>query len=253
MPFLVKDIIFDLFGHHDKSVDTNKDAQGKGTLERFNELIGDDIDVNILPNAINVIDNTLVPKTALDKFIPYLEFVLGQPVNIGADLPTRRKILGFILRFYQIKGTTKSYSLLLGMLGFAVVITEHFSKFGFDSPTTFDSDERTFDSACPTCSDYSVALTSGQTITPELLDAIFNVLEFNEPINAKLREITHNGTFLVQEIISIFVDGNGDLIYNNQFDPTLILTIDQNGDLIISGDNASKYSINDDGDLIYTI
>ena len=68
-----------------------------------------------------------------------------------------------------------------------------------------------------------------------------------------MASITYNDCPLVQIIISVYVNDNGDLVYNNDYDPELVLTLDNNGDLIVDGPNANKYTINSNGDLIFTI
>ena len=50
----------------------------------------------------------------------------------------------------------------------------------------------------------------------------------------------------------MFIDENGDLVFYNELDPELELSINEFGELIVSGPNASQYSIIN-GYLIYTL
>ena len=247
--FKLKDFIFSLFTPWDKRIDVNKDSEGKGTMERYNEILGMQADEDIIPFIDNMIDNTLVPDTMLDKFIPYLESMVGLDPLID-DLTIRRQVLKNILRIYKVKGTKKSYEIVFKLLGFdSIEIIEQDISFGFDSPLTLDDVNRVFDDgSCYTCGFYTINLTGTAAFTEDLSKAIRNAIKLVEPINARLLEITYNG--IVTNIISIFVDERGDLIYTAVNDIRLLL--DARGDLIISGSSASKYSIDANGNMIYT-
>ena len=111
-----------------------------------------------------------------------------------------------------------------------------------------------FDNACPICSTFDITLTGGPTITDDLQLSFFRIINFLEPINAKLGILLYNGFEVVFGIIfDIFIDGpSGILKYEKGIDTTIDFTIDSNGHLIIDGDTANNYSINSDGHLIYT-
>lgn len=254
--FTLKDKIFGYFGKEEAATDTYKDVDGKGLLQRYNEAIAEDFDEEFVILVENMVENTVDPLTALEKFLPYLEEQFGVGMALTDDLVLRRKILRYINRFNSIKGTKLSYELLFALIGVTVVITEHFDYFTLDDAVaTLDDDARTLDSSvcAQHCTDYSLELTGAGGLTPELVNRILSVIEVNEPINADLREVTYNGGPVVQEIINIFVSADGDLQYTNVYDPDLILYINSHGDLIIAGGNASKYSIDEDGNLIFTV
>lgn len=190
--FSVETSIFKLFGTYDKRTDINIDVNGKGTLERFNELVGYDIDTNLLPFIDNLLANVYVPKTAFNSFIAYLETGFGVQLFFDQTITTRRAILGVIQRINSIRGTRRAYTLLFGMLGLSIVLTESFIVYGFDSPVTFDDDDRVFDSStCPACTSYSLDITGPGVVTP-FLPAIRSIIAYNEPINALLRGLTYN-------------------------------------------------------------
>lgn len=267
--FLLKNIIFKLFGSIEKINDTYKDQENKGIFERYNESLAEDYDAEIGDKLNNLVGLTIDPRTAESKFIVYLEQLMGVNAGLFPEEDRRRKFLQLVNNIYQIKGTIRSYQTMLKWLGFTnVYIIEHDKSGGFDSSETFDSSRRTFDSSdsgCG-CAEYSIQLEGDVLSTDTLISQIFNIIEFNEPITAKLRSLTFNGKFLTQKKINIRVsDGTdgyraGDLIYDNSFDPSLILRIATKedeptyleGDLIISGQNANKYRLTSNGDLIYT-
>jgi hypothetical protein len=182
----------------DKRVDNNKDVNGKGTLERFNETIGKDLDENIVPLIENLLEYIYEHETAYDRYVPYMESMFGFKrgnwnLYFTNDLTVRRKVLKYIQPWHNLRGTERLYHILFGMLGLTLVLVENPAGYGFDSPVTFDDTERRFDSTCPTCSSYTMALTGTVPMTPELLRALESIVEFNEPINAQLISLTYNG------------------------------------------------------------
>ncbi len=196
---LFVDKIFTYFSRYEKSSDPNKDVNGKGTLERYNEIVGVDIDENLIPFIENLVKNVLEPQKCFANFVAVGEADMGVDLLLQDNLTYRRAILSVVSKLYQIKGTLKGYYTLFGKLGWSVVITEFFDDEGFDSPFLFDDFLRTFDmSQCPGCSDYSLAITtpSGNPPTSSELAAVYSIIAFNEPINARLRTLTFNGSTL---------------------------------------------------------
>lgn len=251
MAFLLQTKIFGYFGRDIKIRDEPKNAQGKGVLERYNEVMGLEYDVYYSEFLDNLIDNTMVPQEVLEKFIPYLEEMLGGLQFTGTTIAIRRKILKFAIRLYEIKGTKKSYDLIYRLLGFnSVTITEHQAEFTFDSPTTFDDLFRKFDSKCPPCSDYTINVYGDADLTNELHKMIFRAAELCEPINAHIRAVFYNDVLLIaDDLPSIFVDGEGDLIYDDVASPDIVFTMDDEGNLIV---NTPGFDINEEGDIIFT-
>lgn len=201
--------LFSRFFHRsDKQSDPNKDINGKGTLERYNQIIAKDIDENITPFIENIFDNLVVPFLMLDKYIPDREQSLGNDyLFLSFDPMMRKRIIKHWHRYVAIRGTIPGYQVLFAMLGITAVITEVWDTGGFDSATEFDSDIRpTFDNGrCQPCSPYTIDLT-GPTITPELYQAIWSIIQFNEPINADLESITYNSVPLFPLVANWFYE-----------------------------------------------
>lgn len=253
MAYKLKDRIFGYFGNYDKQTDTYKDVNKKGINQRYHESLGEDFDVYVLPFLDKLLDNTINPRTTQDKFVAYLEAMIGNIVIVKNTAQHRKKIIELSNRIYEIKGTLKSYRVMLMMLGFTgVVIEEIYKTYGFDSAVTLDDPERFFDMGCLPCSEYNLRLSGGVVINDELRKTIYRIDEFLAPINAIRKDIFINGTSILYQLIDIFIDANGDLIYNNANDPSLVLEL-RGGDLIVSGPNASKYFINAKGDLIFIV
>lgn len=247
MGFNLKDTIFGYFTRYEKDSDPYKDSMGKGTLERFNEMLAEDLDLRLLPLIKGILDNTIVPDTMLDKFIPYLESMLGLEPLVD-DLVTRRKILKNIVSIYKVKGTLRSYQILFRLLGFDTVEIKELSFLqGFDSSLTFDDDSRRFDdSNCQPCTYYNLHLTGNFPNIENLYGLIIKAVALIEPINAKLRNVIYNQNVIT---FSIFVEQNGDLIYDRvPSDPTDFSLLN-NGNLLVQSVEAQKFNINK-GDLL---
>lgn len=232
-----KDTIFTLFPSRDKHEDINKDVDQKGTLERYNEVVGLCIDDELGTLIDNLVDNTRAVDTCEAKFIPYLESRTGSTIGSAfyATEAYRRAILKHVMKWYRIKGTKRLLRILLGMLGLQVVITENHTTPGLDSPITFDDSERVFDGKCNTCTTYGLALTGVPvTMTPTVFSAMIAILKFNTPISAHLTACSYNGAPAVTQIVDITVAASGDLTYDNPYDPTLEVVYDGAGQPVIT-------------------
>lgn len=214
---LFRDQLFDTYySYYDKVSDTNKDVNGKGTWERINEVVGGDLDDNVIPLVSNLIPNVIMPATCFDRYVPFLESEAGydainNTLRLGPGLPMRRSVLAMLKRLYQIKGTIRCYEVLFGKLGMTIDFTEYNGEYGFDSPITLDDEVRRFDSFCPACSDYSLDIHGTTPLSNSLIAIFKSIITFCEPINARLRSITYNG----DPLTGFVGDFNND--YNNDY------------------------------------
>lgn len=187
--FTFTDYIFnEYFTLYDKVSDPNKDADGMGTHERFNRCIGAEIDEYLLPLVDNMQQNLLEPLNCLDKFVPFLESLLGFDLDwvwfFIENLTFQRNLLAIIIRMYQIRGTIPAHVIMCGWLGFTCTVVEVFEDDGvYDDGGTWD-DDGGWDSFCPSCTDYSLDLAGHGPITDDDITAIGTIVEFNRPINA---------------------------------------------------------------------
>lgn len=192
--YTLKDKIFDFFGVDDKIRDINKDGNGKGSFERYNEAIGEDYDEELGTLIDNLMSNTLVPQTLLIKFLPLMEKMLGGlPLIVGTE-NIRRKTIEFFTKLYLVKGTALSYQMLFLSLGFDTVnILEFTGDTSFDSDFTFDDSARRFDQSASGCALYTIELTGSITVDDEVIAVMLKIIEFLEPIYVELKEIKYNG------------------------------------------------------------
>jgi len=193
----------DYFTPYEKEVDTNKDGNDKGTYERYISVVGDLLDQDYVPLIDEAVQNLHDVDQCLERYLAYKEAAVGYTHSenlliLYDTIPMRRAVLRHIMKIYRWKGTKKALTILFNMLGITnITITEHFDDHGFDSAETLDSDNRIFDSKCDQCTEYSIALVYGGSVTNELKQAILNIVKFNEPVICKLRSLTLNGNPIV--------------------------------------------------------
>lgn len=212
----LKDRMVEFFTATDKRTDINKDSSGKGTLERFNALVGEYIDDEIYPLVDSIMANLYDPNSNFDRFIPVLEEMVGfhyenRLIYFDNSTYWRRRLLQGALKRYSIKGTIRGYVVLFRMLGLEAVITYSNVGGSFDTGT-FDDPLKTFDSFTFTvgASGYTVNLTGSVPYT-DVEQAVLNIIKFNEPINAHLTEIIYNN-------VPIVVGADFDLDFDLDFD-----------------------------------
>lgn len=248
---LIKNLLGKFYIVHD----SYKDEEGRGLVQRYCEMLADDWDTHFLPKVESLQDSTINPDLVDPRFINYLEEALGGIVKISNDLKLRRKLIRYASLLYQVKGTKLSYEILFKLLGFITVeIIEYPEGGGFDTwydaEGSFDID--TFDTSCPTCSGYSLVLTGEVEKTPDFIRSIYNIIAFCQPINADLVGVTYNDEDIFDEVIHAYVDANGDLQFDNSSSLGTFMYINAQGDLMVTGDYSENYSIDENGDLIFT-
>lgn len=250
--FSLKEKIFDLFGVEARRNDSYKDENGKGLWQRYNEALAEDFDEQLYSYIDKLLDYTLIPETVRPNMLAYLEDMFGEPVVIDDTIESRQRLLRFVVRLYQLKGTARSYEILVKLMGLdSVTITEIEGGGGFDSAVNFDDPERRFDSEAFSTGKYSLHITGTLELDQELKDKIKSVVRFCEPINASLAEIFYNAVAIRLEAIRLYLDNEGYMWYDNTNNPDLEARLVE-GKLILDGPDAEKYRIDENGNLIYT-
>lgn len=248
----IKERIWSLFGIDYNQRDSYKDTNDRGFLQRYNEMLAEDMDTHILPKVEQLIDRLLMPHRMDNKFIGHLEGSRGVNVVIDfSDNELRKVVLQIIIQVNRIKGTKLSYEVMLRLLGFDTVeVIEDFTIYSFDSPVTLDDEVRRLDSGgrCAPCTDYDINLTGAVPMTATLLSQIKTVIDYVEPINAKLRKIYYEGFDITDGGVVFFILdfelGGGDLSYILLGPADIAFSI-VDGDLIATGSLAPDFSITD--------
>lgn len=187
-----KDFLFNTLPLYFHRSDTNKNIAGEGTLQRFLQVLGLELDDEIVPALENFIDE-LDAETATDDFLNYISDSLGNPPDVFLDQALYRKLLQFVINVYKIKGTKRSYELFYNILGYSLTITEIAPEVVryYDDPTFLYDDGSTFyDMGCKTCSDYEILFVNiANPLNPlnqTTLNKLRSIIPFVEPINARL-------------------------------------------------------------------
>lgn len=250
---LLKDYITSLLPSTIKDQDSYKDVNQKGFVERYLEIFGLELDEFYYTKIYNIEDELNPLTVSNPEYLDYIAYALGDWPNIAQDEAGYRRFLSYVVSIFKIKGTIQSFHSILYPLGLEIDNFYEVPLVGvtYDVGILYDDPVIRYDDACQTCSYFDISLTGLEDLTAELYDKILNTIELVRPINAKLRTFEYNGGEVVEVIIEVEVDEDGNLVYNNDADPDLELTLSVDGDLIISGPNANRYYIDENGDLIY--
>jgi len=188
--------------------DTYKDSNGNGLLNRYLNLFGGYIKDEILPSIENYLD--IIQSTITDeKYVTTISATLGNPPDIFKTVNEYRNLLSHIVSIYKIKGTIKGYQVFFGILGYDVtiyevplltsqVIDQYGDRYDDNINAIYDTGDINFtydQSIVEYCSEYDLTLTAihtGSTPTQDLIDRIKIAILFNEPVNAKLRNLVIN-------------------------------------------------------------
>lgn len=208
--FRFRDFLFSRLPVYFVGNDTYKDSEDKGLLERYLSVFGYELDFELIPQLecyLEIIDASICKPEYLD----HISDVLGNPPDIFQDETIYRNLLRYILSVYKIKGTLKAYELFFSILGFTIELEEIppiQEESNYDQDGLYDqgTEESIYDQdRCEPCSLYKITFfpkdPNNTDLTFELLSKLNDVIVFNEPINAKLDNLTYSIDF--QEEISI--------------------------------------------------
>lgn len=188
--------IFERLPVYFKINDTYKNRNGEGLLERYLSNFGYELDFEVMPQIncyLNIIDATVAPAS----FLKHIADVLGNPPDVFNSEQIYRNLLAYIVSINKIKGTRKSYELFFSILGFDIEIEEiepvDLENF-YDNGGQYDSGIIYDINKCEPCSYYDITFYPKNLqdieLTPDTLRRLKVAIQYNEPINAKLRKLT---------------------------------------------------------------
>lgn len=191
--------LFSFLPTYFKMNDTYKTEDDHGLLERYLGAIDPLILSEIIPSIENYMDN-IDAQTSKPKFLTHISDVLGNPPDVFDNDNKYRNLLSYVVSIYKIKGTIESYKLFFDILGFNAEIEEIPPKKSvgqYDLGLIYDNEEEPsyYDTTgCQYCSYYDITLyykdVTNYIVTQEIINNIREAIVFNEPINAKLRNLT---------------------------------------------------------------
>lgn len=263
---LIRDLIQGELTDYILEEDSFKDGNGRGFIERYLEIFGEELDTNSVVK-IEELDTKLIDLELTDvEYLPYFEAAYGNITRFDENERIRRNILKYLIYIWSIVGTKKAIRAILASIGFKVdTITElPFVEIRYDSGARYDEDTTRYDEFCPGCGYIDLELTrnNSTTVTTTDIQTIGRLLRIVLPEDVRVNDLTVNNLDLNNLITAIYLDSDpaqnianpeGDLFYDED-DPLgdIELTINEDGDLIIDGVDASSYSLNENGDLIFT-
>jgi hypothetical protein len=216
----------------------------KSTIDN---LAGSEIAFEIIYRAMGfkVLDNFV--ETGIDLGDNVYYYVDGDPTG-GVGTTVREIETG--LYFFSDSGETIT-GVSNAYLKRQTIEELPYNAGTLDDPIrVFDSGDRTFDSSSKTCGFFNIRLYGDLEITASLIRYVYLAARYIKPINADLLYIYYNGVLLLDWIIEVYINEEGDLVFNNDPDPNLMLSI-VDGDLYVRGTRASFYAKSINGDLIY--
>lgn len=201
MAFNLKTFLFSLFPEYYQEKDTYKDSNNQGLLERYLESLGEELDNTTIPALQNFQDLFTVTNTP-NNLLPFLGSTLGFPPNLNNDILVYKKVLKYAVAIYKIKGTPASYNLLFNLLNLSCNLTLlpspnynlHDNEVLCDTPGTI------YDTVCNPCKEYNLtywnnldnpAIPSIYSIPQADIDALTKIICWVEPIDCKLKELSH--------------------------------------------------------------
>ena len=123
MPLVLEQYVKSLLPTYIKEKDSFKDGSGEGFVVRFTAALGEELDDEYY-NKIDIITQELDPFTASTLYLDYIGQTLGNLPDFSQDENHYRRILGFIISIYKIKGTRKSFTSIFHAVSLTTVITE---------------------------------------------------------------------------------------------------------------------------------
>ena len=230
--------------------DSFKDGNNQGFMYRFMNSIGLTLDEEITDK----VDEALLMKDSVnveERYLNLLSTHLGIYEEMTLTEYTKRQMLQQIPSIARIRGTVQSYKDLLFFLGFATVniVETPPAPLSYDTGNDYDTGLNYDTVNTNELVGYTIELTGSLTMSLEIFARMENIRRYLEPINAKFEAYTYNAGPIGDLAVTVQII-DGDLYYNNDADPTLVLTLNSDGSLNISGPNAARY-YEQDGDLFF--
>lgn len=184
--FLREDFFDRYFTNQDKTEDSFKNQENKGVYERFNLLIADEIDKQMISVIENICSLIVPVNLCREVYIPLWEENYG--VAFFNDMALRRKLLNQITTINKIKGSIPSFEILFRYINSVITFTEEWEFSSFDSARTLDDAWRRFDmTRCQrNCTGFDMEVVYGGVIDAEYLSKVVTIMKYLKPINADI-------------------------------------------------------------------
>lgn len=193
---VINDFMFYRLPDYFKRNDSYKDSQQRGILERYMYIFGTEVDQDIIP-YIECIQHTMNPESTDEKFLPVIAESLGAPVNLFINNDQYRNLLKFMIRYYNLKGTTPYIKRYFDILGFDITVDIQeidITAYYYDTELIYDDGDIYDSLICPICFNYEAELTVNDNyigdlpLTSEQGETLEKILTLQQPINSNLTQ-----------------------------------------------------------------
>ena len=236
------------FQEQDSYKDTDPTNEGRGVLQRFIELFATYTDEELIPAIDNFVENLRDVDLVDSDLLPYLEEELGVDLFIAQDIPTRRRVLKLFMLIASLKGTKLGYTIAIKAMNFPNLII-----YSVDVETYFDNPLP--QAGCNRCVEYDVIVDASlRVIDPSVVDTLFAIAKYNEPIDCKLRFFVYNDNNIIPNFVTFnyeygsetnpapySIDGN--LYMDNVRAPTATASIGSEAELFLTAPYEDNYEI----------
>lgn len=190
--------IFSYFGRYEANTDTYRDANGKGVMQRFNEVIGKDMD-SIVRAIEQMQVNYLDIHTADMYTLKLLCAENGVPFDLiykGSDVGVIRRIAKYGKSIVEWRGSLNGVKLITYLIlpPTSVNVIEVFADFSLDSSTTLDSPIRRLDSG-GNFTDLIFDYTNTSLSSDSEKETLRRITEYNTPFDC-ISRTRLNGVFI---------------------------------------------------------
>lgn len=236
------------FQEQDSYKDSDPENEGRGLLQRFIELFARYTDEELIPAIDNFVENLRDVDLVESDLLPYLEEELGVDLFITQDIPTRRRVLKLFMLIASLKGTKLGYTIAIKAMNFPNLII-----YEVDVETYFDNPLPT--AGCNRCVEYDVIVDASlRVIEPDVVDTLFAIARYNEPIDCKLRFFVYNDNNIIPNFVTFNYDYgdennpapysiDGFLYMDNSRAPTATASIGSEAELLLTAPYESNYEI----------
>jgi hypothetical protein len=183
----IKDLAWRLWGSFYRSRDTNRNNEGKGIWQRYQDLHALELEEQTKPYIDNFELLNRHPSFVLDKFLGYFEALLGAN-QVFETASLKRKFVRYGYQLMQNKGKALNYIVMFNWLGIKAEVVEVSNSGGFDNGTF---DVGTFDVSGGATGEFDIILYVPNTVVQDsdFLALANRIIEFNRPIHARFRNL----------------------------------------------------------------
>lgn len=172
MPFTFIKFIKNLHPSYFWVTDTYKDPDGRnGFWERYLGIYEQDLDTEVYPfirDILDILDSQITPE----DYLIYLSYMMGDVPNVGNPV-TQRKLLKWIVRLWQKKGTKVGFEMLFRFFGLGVTVLgtcgDKPVRYDNEPIDLYDDEDNFYDMDCSGCADIGLAywFLDNPCITPD--------------------------------------------------------------------------------------